>query len=86
MEVAYTPRAKADIEYWKNTGNQKVMNKISALVDAIIENPFSGIGKPVPLKFRLQGSWSRRINHVDRLVYELIDGRILIHSAKGHYK
>ncbi len=85
MEVAYTPKAKADIEYWKNTGNQKVMNKISNLVNSIIESPFSGIGKPERLKYSLTGSWSRRINHEDRLVYEMLDGRILIHSARGHY-
>ena len=62
------------------------MNKISTLINAIIQNPFTGIGKPELLKYQLKGAWSRRINQEHRLVYELLDNRILIHSARGHYK
>ncbi len=49
--------------------------------------PYSGIGKPEPLKHHLSGLWSRRINKEHRLVYEIIetDNVILIHSLKGHY-
>jgi toxin YoeB len=85
MEVAYTQKAKEDIAYWKSTGNKQVMAKISTLVTAIAQNPFEGIGKPEPLKYGLTGSWSRRINQEHRIVYEVLDDRIVIHSLKGHY-
>jgi toxin YoeB len=67
------------------TGNKVVLKKISSLLRAILENPFSGIGKPEPLKHQLTGCWSRRINQEHRLVYEILDGRILVHSLRGHY-
>ena len=62
MEVAYTQKAKEDISFWKRTGNNQVMAKISALISSIIENPYDGIGKPEPLKYMFTGLWSRRIN------------------------
>jgi toxin YoeB len=74
-----------DISFWKNTGNKKVMSKISALVENIKITPFDGLGKPEPLKHSLSGTWSRRINVEHRLVYEVSELHILILSAKGHY-
>ncbi len=85
MEVAYTEKAQEDIAFWKKSGNQKIMNKISILIEAIRVNPTSGIGKPEQLKHKLSGFWSRRINREHRIVYEIIDIHILIHSLKGHY-
>lgn len=85
MEVAYTKKAKEDIAYWKNSGNQKIMTKISALVTAITQSPFEGIGKPEPLKYNLAGAWSRKINQEHRIVYEVIEHKIIVHSLKGHY-
>jgi toxin YoeB len=85
MEVAYTQKAMEDISFWKNTGNKKVMSKISALVENIKITPFDGLGKPEPLKHSLSGTWSRRINVEHRLVYEVSELHILILSAKGHY-
>lgn len=71
MEVSYTFQAREDLAYWKKTNNQVVLKKIRQLIEAIVENPFDGIGKPEPLKHNLSGSWSRRINREHRLVYEL---------------
>lgn len=85
MEVAYTKKAIEDMGYWKNSGNKKIMSKISALVTSITNSPFEGIGKPEPLKFNLSGCWSRRINQEHRIVYEVIDNKIYMHSLKGHY-
>ena len=85
MEVAYSKKAKEDIAFWKNSGNKKIMAKISELISAIELHPFEGIGKPEPLKHNLTGCWSRRINQEHRIVYELADNKILIHSLKGHY-
>ena len=85
MEIVLLPAAKADLEYWKHTGNKPVLKKIAQLVEAIIKSPFAGIGKPEPLKHQLAGCWSRRINAEHRLVYELHESKLLIHSLKGHY-
>jgi toxin YoeB len=62
MEVAFTVKAKLNIDFWKSTGNKKVMNKISALIDNNKITPFERLGKPEPLKYSLTGAWSRRIN------------------------
>lgn len=85
MEVVYTKKAKEDIAFWKNSGNKKIMAKISDLINTISQTPFEGIGKPEPLKYNLTGCWSRRINHEHRLIYEVINDSVLIHSLKGHY-
>lgn len=62
------------------------MKKLFVLLNEVSENPYKGTGKPEPLKYNLTGCWSRRITQEHRLVYEVLDKRILIHSAKGHYK
>jgi toxin YoeB len=61
------------------------IKKIEKLVDAILETPFEGIGKPEPLKHNLSGCWSRRIDKEHRLVYEVTENLITVLSMKGHY-
>ena len=51
----------------------------------ISRNGFTGIGKPEPLKENLSGYWSRRIDDVNRLVYQIKDGQIEIIQCRGHY-
>ena len=69
MEVIYKSEALKDIDYWKKSGNKVVQNRITELINDICLHPFSGIGKPEPLKFNLSGCWGRRITQEDRLVY-----------------
>lgn len=86
MEVIFLPEADDDLQFWVKTGNKAILKKIAQLIDDIKANPFDGLGKPEPLKHKLSGSWSRRINKEHRLVYELVEGStILILSARGHY-
>ena len=85
MEIVFLPDAKDDLNYWVKTGNKQIIMKIAQLIESIKKTPFEGIGKPEPLKFYLINSWSRRINQEHRLVYEIQDNKILIHSEKGHY-
>ena len=85
MEVEYKKKALEDREYWKQQGDVKIQNRISELIKDICEHPFTGIGKPEPLKFELSGLWSRRITRRHRLIYEIFDGKISILSMKGHY-
>lgn len=86
MEIIFLPDAEYDLNYWVKTGNKPILKKIAKLIESIEESPFEGIGKPEPLKYSLNGSWSRRITKEHRLVYELDGIKVLIHSAKGHYE
>ena len=85
MEISFTNRAIADLDFWKKARNKSVQNKIELLIQSIIISPFKGHGKPEPLKFDLSGKWSRRINGEHRLVYEVRNDKIIILSLKGHY-
>lgn len=87
MEVDYSDKALEDIRFWKRSGNKEIQKKISTLISAIETNPYSGIGKPEALKYRLQGKWSRRINKEHRIIYEVSEdeSRIKVHSLQGHY-
>jgi toxin YoeB len=81
----FSLQAQSDIEFHKNAGNKAVLKKLFILLNELTEHPFTGTGKPEPLKYSLAGSWSRRINQEHRLVYEVMNDTILIHSVIGHY-
>ena len=87
MEIKFLPRAEEDLEYWKQTGNKRIMKRISDLLADILEHPFSGIGKPEPLKGEQHGLWSRRITDEHRLVYSISSGRVYVYvlSMRFHY-
>jgi Txe/YoeB family toxin of Txe-Axe toxin-antitoxin module len=51
MEIIYSPRAVEDLKYWKKSGDKITQKKIEKLLDAIVEDPYNGIGKPEPLKY-----------------------------------
>ena len=78
MEIVSSPQALADQEYWKQTGNIRIMKRISALLTNIQQHPFTGIGKPEPWKGDLQGMRSRRITDEHRLVYFIASGMIYV--------
>ena len=84
MDVRFTDAAYKDFRYWEKNDPKKV-ERIRKLCRDIEKHSFEGIGKPEPLKFDLQGYWSRRIDKVHRLVYT-VDGKgILIISCRYHY-
>lgn len=89
MEIIYSPKAFEDLKFWKRSGNKLVQKKIQELIFDIQKNPFTGIGKPEPLKHNLKGSWSRRITDEHRLVYEVNEANeviiLSVLSLKGHY-
>lgn len=86
MQIIFEPGARSDLDFWLKSGNKTVIKKIYQLIESITENPFEGIGKPEPLKHDLAGVWSRRINQEHRLIYEVIQGKVIIHSLRGHYE
>ena len=87
MEIRFTKTALDDLTYWKKNGNKQIQLKIEALLADIAEHPFTGIGKPEPLRFELAGHWSRRINSEPRIVYR-VEGEqivVVIISMRYHY-
>lgn len=74
-----------DLFYWMRT-NQKMALKIMELMEAIQRDPFNGIGKPELLRYRDDNVWSRRINHEHRIVYCVIEDKIIFAQARHHYE
>jgi toxin YoeB len=71
FNLDFTDKALEDIEFHKSAGNKAFLRKLKALLDEMSIHPFSGTGKPEPLKYKLSGLWSRRINKEHRLIYDL---------------
>lgn len=69
---------------WQRT-DKAILKRINELIKDARRDPFSGIGKPEPLKHDLSGLWSRRINETDRLTYSIENDILVIVSCKGHY-
>ena len=84
MNLDVTDQAKKDIAYW-NRQNSDIAHRIFRLIENALETPFSGLGKPEPLKYSLQGYWSRRINNEHRLVYTITDDTRIVVSCRFHY-
>jgi len=84
VEVEFSVLAHSQLEYWK-TNDKKIYSRIERLVDNILISPYSGIGKPEPLKHELAGYWSRRITKEHRLVYKITGISIIVVSCKYHY-
>lgn len=82
--VVWTLAAWQDYLYWQ-TQDRKTLKRINALIQDTLRSPFSGIGKPEPLKENLSGFWSRRIDETHRLVYAVHDGDLAIIACRYHY-
>ncbi len=84
MMICFRERAWQDYLYWQQTDKQ-ILKRINLLIKEIERDPFSGVGKPEPLKHQFAGFWSRRINDEHRLVYTLVDNEIIIIQCCYHY-
>ena len=73
-----------DLRYWVKTDRRTALRLLD-LVDAVLRDPFGGIGKPEPLRYAMSGCWSRRIDSEHRLVYEPAADRIHFLQARLHY-
>lgn len=86
MKFIFSPTALEHLEYWRKT-SPAIVEKIKSLLSDISEHPFSGIGKPEPLKGPLKGLWSRKINHEHRLIYKVEGQEIhVLVLLRYHYK
>jgi len=82
--LCWTKHAREDYLFWYDNDHKKV-DTIHALLEACIRDPFSGIGKPEPLKGDLTGYWSRRIDKEHRLVYLPENGNLYVLMCRYHY-
>jgi toxin YoeB len=83
-EAVFQSKFLEDLTYWVKT-DRKAALRVLELVDAMLEDPFEGIGKPEPLKFGFAGCWSRRITQEHRLVYRVSETQINFLQARYHY-
>ena len=83
-KIIFSKNAWEEYLFWQ-AEDRKILKKINALIKDIQSNPYSGIGKPEPLKYDLAGLWSRRIDHEHRLVYQVNENELLIYSCRYHY-
>ena len=82
--IIVDPNALDDLTWWTKT-DKRIAQRIIKLIRISAKDPFSGIGKPEPLKYELRGAWSRRINQEHRLVYEVTEKSIRILACRYHY-
>ncbi|QHD96291.1 Txe/YoeB family addiction module toxin [Proteus terrae subsp. cibarius] len=80
----FSEQSWSDYLYWQQI-DKKIIKRINELIKDIKRTPFSGIGKPEPLKHNLAGFWSRRITDEHRLIYRITDSAIEIASCRYHY-
>lgn len=85
MEIIFLPQALEDLQFWKRSGNEKVLKKIRELLENIQHSPFEGVGKPEALKHKLAGKWSRRITDEHRLVYKIEENKVIVYQVRFHY-
>ena len=84
MRYIFVEESWEDYMYWQKT-DKKIATKINDLLKDISRHPFTGTGKPEPLKFKYKGFWSRRIDEEHRLINQLKDDEILIVKCRLHY-
>lgn len=83
-EAVFQPEFLEDLRYWVET-DRKLALRALELVEAILRDPFHGIGKPEPLRYLAPGAWSRRLTQEHRIVYLVREDRIDFLQARYHY-
>jgi len=82
--AVFQPEFREDLRYWVET-DRRVALRALEIVEAILRDPFEGIGKPEPLKYLASGTWSRRLTQEHRVVYLVSNDRIDFLQARYHY-
>ena len=83
-DAVFHPEFRDDLRYWVETERRTAL-RVLALVEAILRDPFRGLGKPEPLKYLGPGVWSRRLTQEHRLVYLVSADRVDFLQARYHY-
>lgn len=84
MRLTWLPNRWRDYLFWQET-DKKIVGRINELIRDTLRNPFTGIGKPEPLRNNLKSWWSRRITGEHRLIYKVEAEGLLIMQCRFHY-
>lgn len=84
MYKLWSDKAWEDYIYWQ-VQDKKTLKRINELLRDIERNPYSGIGKPEPLRGTLSGCWSRRVDDTNRIIYRIDNENLVILQCRGHY-
>jgi len=84
LDLAFDDNGWEDYLWWQ-ANDRKTLVRINKLINEVRRTPYEGMGKPEELKYGSPGTWSRRITQEHRLVYRVIDGRVIILQARYHY-
>ena len=84
MKLIFADEAWEDYLYWQKQ-DRRMVDRINKLIRETQREPFSGVGKPEPLKPALAGFWSRRINEEHRMVYKIEGDALLLAQLRYHY-
>ena len=82
--AVFQPEFREDLRFWVKTERGNAI-RVLDLVEAVMRDPFEGLGKPEPLRYVLAGCWSRRVSQEHRLVYRVTDEAIDFLQARYHY-
>lgn len=82
--IQFQEKAYREFIEWAEN-DLEIFFKIDRLIRDISRDPFKGLGKPEPLKYKYKGFWSRRITQEHRLIYRVNDELVIIVSLHGHY-
>ena len=83
-DAVFHQEFREDLLHWVKT-DRKVAVKVFELIEAILRDPFAGIGKPEPLKHLDAGAWSRRLTQEHRIVYLVQQSRVDFLQCRYHY-
>ena len=84
MKLIFADEAWEDYPYWQKQ-DKHMIERINKLIREIQREPFTGMGKPEPLKHSLSGFWSRRITDEHRMAYRIEGNALLIAQLRFHY-
>ena len=82
--AVFHPEFREDLRHWVDTDRKTALRALD-LIEAILRDPFTGIGKPEPLKYLAEGAWSRRLTQEHRIVYLVRNDRVEFLQARYHY-
>ena len=84
MKLVFAELSWDDYLHWQKQ-DRKLVERINKLIEATARDPYTGIGKPEPLKHAFTGFWSRRINDEHRMVYRVTGDQLEIAQLRFHY-
>lgn len=85
MKILFHEKAFDEYLYWQKN-DKKTLKRLNNIIKDICRNPYEGLGKPEPLRYALQGYWSRRITIEDRIIYKVENDNLIIISCAKHYE